>query len=150
VGLALLFALFILVRFHGETRFFYLYYMVPIAVPFVAFLLDRLEFFNQTTLAQHILDIFILALAILRNFVEIPLISGHAIFLTFALFSTRTKLARITAALVLVIVVLMKWYNWHDFYTPSGAFFSGTIAAFLYRHFKQRHVKKSGFELESR
>jgi hypothetical protein len=150
VGLALLFALFILVRFHGETRFFYLYYMVPIAVPFIAFGLDRLEFFNQTTLAQRILDVCILTLAILRNFVEIPFISGHALFLTYALFSARTKLAKITAALVLVIVVLMKWYNWHDFYTPTGGFILGAVAAYLYRLFRQKSQKMDRVEPESR
>jgi hypothetical protein len=124
--------------------------MVPIAVPFVAFGLDRLENFNQTTLAQRILDAFILALAILRNFVEIPLVSGHALFLTYALFSARTNLARITAAIVLLIVVIMKWYNWHDFYTPTGGFLLGAVAAVLYRVFRQKGINRSKVEPESR
>lgn len=133
MGLALLFTFFILVRFHGETQFFYLYYMVPITVPFVAFVLARLETFSQTTWPQRILDVCVLTLAILRNFVEIPFISGHALFLTYCLFSTRTIVARVTAAIVLVVVILMKWFNWGDIYTPSGGFLLGSGAAFLFR-----------------
>lgn len=132
-GLAVLFALFISVRYSGETRFFYLYYMVPIAVPFVAYIFDRLEYKSRTRWPQWSLDGIIVVVALVRNFVAIPFVSGHVLFLTYSLFSSRTLVARGTALVVLVVVVLMKYLNWGDVSTPAGGFVIGLVAALFYR-----------------
>ncbi len=129
---ALVFAALVVVLFEGEARRFLLYYFVPIAVPFAAFLFDRAEHWHELTRTQVRIDLPILALALIRAVFLIPLISGHALFLIYALMTTRSGVARLTALLVLIEVVYIKTFMWHDV-TLLGGLALGLGAAALFK-----------------
>jgi hypothetical protein len=124
---ASLFSLLIIFLFHGERRTYFLYYFVPVGIPFVAYLFDRLDRWRELSRGQWIIDLLVVALSLGRAFLPIPLISGHALFLTYALLSTRSWPARITAAIVMFEVCYLKLIVWHDF-TLLGGLTLGCIA----------------------
>lgn len=95
-----------------------LLYDVPIGVPFVLFLLER---------RPSRLDLGVIALALVRAVYALPLISGHALFLSYALGTARTWLLRAAAALVLGEVLWLK-YQWGD-WTALGGILLGTALA---------------------
>ena len=123
---ASIFALLVTLLFDGEFRWFLLYYFTPIGIPFVAFLFDRAEQNTLVSKAAWVIDLAVVIFALLRAFVRIPLVSGHALFLVYCLLTTRSKVARITAVLVLVQVVYLK-----IFVTHATALFGGVIAGCL-------------------
>ncbi len=133
IATALVFAALVIALFSGDSRWFLLYYFVPITVPFVAFLFDRAENWNGLSKMQVRIDLPILALALTRAFILVPLISGHALFLSYALFTTRSRVARLTAFLVLVEVAYIKIFVWHDV-TLLGGLALGTGAAVWFRN----------------
>ncbi len=132
IGAALGFALGVVIIFEGEARWFWLYYYVPITVPFVAFLFDRLSQRRRLSRFAAFVDVPVVAIAFLRALVLIPFISGHALFLTYALLTTQSSLARVTAALVLIEVILIKVFVWHDV-TLIGGIALGIAAGLLFR-----------------
>ncbi len=133
---ALAFAGLVLLRFTGEARTFLLYYFVPIAVPFVAYLFDRAKYWNELSQTQVRIDVPVVILALLRAGLPIPLISGHALFLSYALLTTRSGLARITALLVLAEVVYIKIFLWQDI-TLVGGLILGLGAAIWFKRVKK-------------
>jgi hypothetical protein len=66
---------------------------------------------------------------------HVPLISGHALFLTYSLLSARSRVAQITAFAVLLQVIYLKLFVWHDLITPSGGILLGSGAALLRQYF---------------
>jgi hypothetical protein len=80
---AAIFALFIYSSFEGELRWFMLYYFTPIGIPFVAFLLDRAEGYALASKTSWAIDLGVLIPALTRAFISLPLVSGHALFLTY-------------------------------------------------------------------
>jgi hypothetical protein len=78
------------------------------------------------------IDLLVLIPALTRAFVRLPLISGHALFLTYALMSCRSAVARIAAFLVLLQVAYLKIYVTHDTALIGGVVF-GYLAAIVYR-----------------
>lgn len=137
---AAMFALAITLVFDGDLRWFLLYYFVPIAVPFVAFLFDRVERWQGLPRRIGWIDLPILILALLRSIFPIPLISGHALFLTYALFTTRSAVARITAAIVLLQVIVIKIFYWQDA-TVFGGIILGLGGWRVWVRFCQRQEK---------
>ena len=132
---AAVFALVVTLLFDGEFRWFLLYYFTPIGIPFVAFLFDRAE---QNSLDSKIasgVDLVVLIFALIRAFVRIPLVSGHALFLVYCLLTSRSIVARITAILVLVQVIYLKIFVTHDT-ALFGGVIAGCLAALLYRRVK--------------
>lgn len=132
IGLALVFALMIITWHVGEERLIFLLYNVPIAVPLVAFGFDRAKSWDEERKRFWLIDLPVLVLALARNFLPIPLISGHALFLSYALLTTRSRIARIAAMLVLLEVSYMKIFLWHDV-TLIGGVVLGLSAAFIHR-----------------
>ena len=129
------FALFVTLLFDGNFRRFLLYYFTPIGIPFVAFLFDRAEGYTTASPGSWALDLIVLIPSLTRAFVRLPLISGHALFLTYCLLSTRSTVARITAFLVLLQVAYLKIFVTHDT-ALIGGILGGSLAAFLYRRVK--------------
>lgn len=117
--------------FRGERRDAILMYSVPIGIPFVAFLFDRLERWHEIKWA---IDVPVIILAVLRSLVPVPLISGHALFLSYALLTTHTWLARLTAALIMVQVIYLKAFVWKD-ETLIGGLIVGVIVAVMKNRF---------------
>jgi hypothetical protein len=136
-----LFALFIDLFFDGDFRWFLLYYFVPIAVPFVTFLFDRAEHHPVTSTVSWAVDLAILIPALARALVRIPFLSGHALFLTYCLLTARSKVARITAALVLLQVAYLKIFVTHDT-ALIGGIIVGYLASLLFRQVKRSEQTK--------
>jgi len=132
---AAIFALLVTLLFDGEFRWFLLYYFTPIGIPFVAFLFDRAEQNSLDSKIASALDLVVLIFALIRAFVRIPLVSGHALFLVYCLLTARSKVARITAVLVLVQVIYLKIFVTHDT-ALFGGVIVGCLAALLYRRVK--------------
>lgn len=131
LGAAGLFALGVVLYFEGAQRSFYLYYFAPIGVPFVAFLIDRVARWPILTLRQGLVDLLVTVLALARALAEVPFISGHALFLTYALVTVRSGVGRITAALVLLQVIYLKIWVWRDPTLLGGAVLA-CLAALAY------------------
>src|SRR5690349_5959543 len=128
---AAIFAFFINLSFEGDQRWFLLYYFTPIGIPFVAFLFDRAERYPLVSTASRTLDPVVLIPALARAFIRLPLISGHALFLTYCLFTSRSKVARIASILVLLQVVYLKLFVTHDT-ALFGGLIAGALAALIY------------------
>src|SRR5687768_13590085 len=129
---AAIFAMFINLLFDGELRWFLLYYFAPVGIPFVAFLFDRAEQPALAFPASWAVDLAVLIPPLARAFVQIPLISGHALFLSYSFLTARSKFARITAALVLLQVAYLKIFVTHDT-ALFGGVIAGCLAAVFYR-----------------
>ena len=142
---AAIFALFVTLLFDGDLRWFLLYYFAPIGIPFVALLFDRAEQYDLTSIAAWALDLVVLIFALTRAFVRIPFISGHALFLTYCLLTSRSNVARITAVLVLLQVAYLKLFVTHDT-ALFGGIIAGCLAALLYRWVKPA---KRNMQIES-
>ena len=128
---AFVFALFISLLFDGELRWFLLYYFTPIGIPFVAFLFDRVERNAFASKTAWKIDAIILGLSLIRSMILIPIISGHALFLTYAILTSQSKLVRIAAILVLLEVAYLKIFMWSD-PTLIGGVIVGYLTALLY------------------
>ena len=139
---AAIFALFVTLRFDGEFRWYLLYYFTPIGIPFVAFLFDRAEHYAQASIAAWGVDLVVLILALARAFFLVPLVSGHALFLSYCLLTSSSKVARISAVLVLLQVAYLKIFVTHDS-ALYGGLVVGWLAAILYRqlYLGERDVK---------
>lgn len=132
---ALLFALFVLLRYPaGDRQWMLLFYFVPISVPFVAYLFDRAEQWQSLTYSQLAIEIPIILLALSRAVVAVPLISGHALFLSYALLTTRSWVAKLTAFVVLGQVAGLKILRWRDV-TFIGGVTLGLLAALAFYYY---------------
>ncbi len=112
-----------------------LFYNIPVGVAFLVFSFDRLHVLGRQPLTAYALDAVLLATAITRMFVLVPLYSGHTLFLVYFLGTAHTRLARLIAFAVLVQVAIVKLM------LADGTFVGGaalaTAAVFLYRALQQ-------------
>src|SRR5689334_5517957 len=107
----LTFAVFAIWKYEGEWRDLLVYYFAPIGVPFIAFLFDRAQYRDAI---RWWIDVPVVGLALLRAAYPIPFVSGHSLFLTYALLTTRSWVARVTALVVLLQVIYLKTFIWRD------------------------------------
>jgi hypothetical protein len=135
IAAAAIFAFIVTLSFEGDLRWFLLYYFTPIGIPFVAFLFDRVEQYALASLVSWAVDLAVLVPALTRAFVRLPLISGHALFLTYCLLTSRSRVARITAVLVLLQVAYLKLFVTHD-KALFGGIIVGCLAALYYQWVK--------------
>ena len=129
---AAVFALFITLLFEGDLRWFLLYYFTPIGIPFVSFLFDRAERYTMVSTLSRVVDLAVLIPALARAFARLPLISGHALFLVYCLFTSKSKVARLTSVLILFQVAYLKLFVTHDT-ALFGGVIAGCLAALFYR-----------------
>ena len=137
---ALLYALYATWQFTGDKLFNQYYYVVPIVVPFIAFLFDRAARFHQRKSLQLLVDALVVITAMWRVIGDVPYVSGHALFLTYVLLSNRSRIAFVTAAMVMIEVIYLKYFVWHDFITPTTGIMIGSLAALLSSRFNQKAV----------
>ncbi|MCE1253218.1 MAG: hypothetical protein LWX83_06665 [Anaerolineae bacterium] len=130
---AALFALVCCSVFKDEQLRFYLYYFVPISIPFVCFLFERLRFYYRLPRFHLplLVDAVVVGLSLLRAVYELPFISGHAFFLCFALLTVKSNWARIPTLLVLCQVIYLKIFAWQDA-TLWGGLAAALLAACLW------------------
>jgi hypothetical protein len=127
-------------RFTGDTLSSQYVYVVPIVVPFIAFLFDRAQEIRTAGFAALAIDVLVIATSILRARGYVPLVSGHALFLTYALMRRGSVVTRVTAALVMLEVVYLKFFVWHDFVTPTCGIALALIAAIVVRRLTIRRT----------
>ena len=132
IFIALMFAGLVMLRYEGEREFFLLYYFVPIGIPFVAYLLDRTERSREIHPLVWLIDLLVVGFSLARAFYPVPIISGHALFLTYAILTTRSWPARMTAALVMLEVLYLKIFAWHDPTLIGGIGFGFLAAGLVY------------------
>jgi hypothetical protein len=142
IGGALLYAVWVTWRFGGHNLTNQYLYVVPIVIPFISFLLDRAEHFQQLRIAGLTIDLVVVGMAIMRVVGNVPLVSGHTLFLTYAVLGPASRVTRITAAIVMIEVIYLKYFVWHDPISSSFGIVLGTIAA-LSAHRLGRKPKKS-------
>jgi hypothetical protein len=114
VGVAVAFAVLVTLRFTGPMRSFLIGYFAPIVVPFVLWLIERWDLRASYTRPQFGLDALVLVVSALRATDHFPLVSGHALFLVYALGTTRSPIVLATAMVVLAEVVFLKLFVWRD------------------------------------
>jgi Na+-translocating ferredoxin:NAD+ oxidoreductase RnfE subunit len=137
---ASLYALYAAWRFSGDKLFGIYFYVVPIIIPFIAFLFDRAERFRQSNLIQFAVDALVVGTAMWRAIGNVPFVSGHALFLTYALLSARSRVAQISSAIVMLQVIYLKYVVWHDWMTPTSGIILGMFAALIYWRFRRTDV----------
>jgi len=130
--LALAFAGLLVLVASGERLDNLLVYDVPIGVPFVLFLLERWRLPNRRPRRAWALEAGVVALSLLRAVWRLPGVSGHALFLTYAIGTARTSLLRVVSALVLIEVLYFKFFVWGDL-TAVGGLLLGATAAWVER-----------------
>src|SRR5262249_16506645 len=68
------------------------FYVLPIIVPFIAFLFDRARSFRHAVFVELIIDGAVVITSILRAIGDVPFVSGHALFLSYAIARPGSKL----------------------------------------------------------
>jgi hypothetical protein len=106
-------------------------YFVPLMVPMIAFMLDRVEHVREANFFRHGVDFLVFGLAVGRVVGDVPFISGHTLLLSYALLSSQSKIVRISALLVLVQTLYLKYFVWHDFVTSNAGIVLGCALALL-------------------
>ncbi len=134
----LVFVFLIILKYEGEGRHYLLYYFAPLAIPYVAFVFDRLKNWNTIHNTQRLIDIFVILVSLMRLFITVPFTSGHALILTYIALCTQSLLARISAALVLLEVFYIKIFLWNDLSFFGGALL-GLLGATLF-HWIKKHT----------
>ena len=135
---ASLYALYAALSFPGDALPDHLFYVVPIVIPFVAFLFDRAERLRNASTSQFVVDALVIGTAMGRVIGNVPFVSGHTLFLTYCLLSTRSKVSRVTAAIVLLQVIYLKYLVWHDWVTSTSGILLGALAALIIWWFRER------------
>ncbi len=107
--------------------------MVPIIVPFIAFLFDRAAEILEASPLTFVVDALVVGTAMMRMIGNVPFVSGHALFLTYAMMRPGSLVTRITATVVMLEVVYLKFFVWHDLITPLTGITLGLVAAFIVR-----------------
>ncbi|HKB66665.1 MAG TPA: hypothetical protein VKC61_12490 [Pyrinomonadaceae bacterium] len=130
---ALLYAAWVTWRFGAQNLQNQYLYVVPIIVPFVSFLLDRSERIKHVSITGLAIDSLVVGTSMMRVIGDVPYISGHTLFLSYAIVSPASRVTRITASLVMLEVIYLKYFVWHDPITSSTGIVLGTIAAMLAR-----------------
>jgi|GEM_PF-1182640 len=119
------------------------FYVLPIIVPFVAFVFDRLEQRRAASVIELLIDCVVVGTAMMRVIGDVPFVSGHALFLTYAIARPGSWLTKVTAGLVMMQVIYLKFFVWHDLITPSTGITLGLLAGWLVRRIRTRTVSVS-------
>jgi hypothetical protein len=138
LGGALLYAVWVNWRFGGQSLQHQYLYVVPIIVPFFAYLLERSERIRLATITGLAIDFLVVGTSMMRVIGNVPYISGHTLFLSYAILGPASRVTRITASLVMLEVIYLKYFVWHDPITSSSGIVLGAIAAVTARRFGKK------------
>lgn len=120
-----------IIRFLGFDTLFLLY-NVPVSIAFVLWLFERVERRATFSRAQIALDIPVIALAATRFVYAVPFISGHGVFLTYAIITAWARSVRLAAVLILIQVLVFKLGIFQDL-TVFGGMLVGAAAGATHR-----------------
>lgn len=135
---AAVYAAYITLRLPAGARGGQYVYVVPIVVPFVAFLFDRAERFPVDGRLPLALDVLVTGTAMWRALGHVPYVSGHSLFLTYCVLTARSRVARGAAAAVLLQVIYLKYFVWHDWVSSTSGIILGTAGALIWRRYALR------------
>jgi len=135
---AFLYAAYVTLRFPDSKHSHQYFYVVPIVIPFVAFLFDRAERFRYSNLIQFSIDAVVTGTTIWRAVGHVPYISGHSLFLTYCVLTARSRVLQVTAAIVLIQVIYLKYIVWSDWVTSTSGIVLGILGAFSWQLNKPR------------
>lgn len=130
---ALIYSIYATLRFSGDKLLNQYYYVVPIVISFVIFLLNRFENFRQKTLTQWIVDFMVVLTAMWCVIGDVPYVSGHTLFLTYCILTLNLDIGRIFTAIVMFEVLYLKFFVWNDWISAIIGIVLGTIAAIIYK-----------------
>ena len=139
---ALLYAVWITWRFGGANLQNQYLYVVPIIVPFLSFLLDRSERIKCRSTTGLAIDFLVVGVSMMRVIGNVPYVSGHTLFLSYAILGPASRITRITASLVMLEVIYLKYFVWHDSISSSIGIALGIIAALIAHRFGRQLVKE--------
>ena len=106
------------------------WYFVPLMVPCLAFMIERVQHVRQANFFQHGVDFLVFGLAVGRvTGGDVRYISGHTLLLSYMLVSSRSNIVRITSILVLIQTLFLKYYVWGDFVTSNVGLVLGCALA---------------------
>jgi len=148
LGGALVYTVWALNRFSGAGLRSQLFYVVPIVVPFIAFLFDRAGELGEARPIAFVIDALVVGLAMMRVVSTLPFISGHALFLVYAIFRPGSLVTRISAAVVMLEVVYLKFFVWHDFVTPVTGTALGLTTALIVQRLNNTEQRGGKFSIE--
>lgn len=123
---AISYALWISWRFGADKAGHQFVYVVPIVIPFVAFLCDRAQRVGVWRLAVFVIDFVVVATSMMRVIGNVPYVSAHSFFLIYAILGPSSLDTRITASLVMIEVIYLKYFVWHDFVTSTTGIVLGS------------------------
>ena len=106
-------------------------YFVPLMIPLIAFMFERVEHAREANFFQHGVDYLVFALAVGRVVGDVPYISGHTLLLSYALLQSKSRLVRISSILVLAQTLFLKYFVWRDFVTSNVGMALGCTLALL-------------------
>lgn len=106
-------------------------YFVPLMVPMIAFMFERVEHARDANFFQHGVDFLVFGLAVGRVVGDVAFISGHTLLLSYALLCSKSKIVRISALLVLAQTLYLKYFVWHDFVTSNVGIVLGCALALV-------------------
>jgi hypothetical protein len=129
-------------RFPGGNLWNNFFYVLPIIVPFVGFVFDRVRHLRASPLIELVVDCAIVGTALLRAAGDVPVVSGHALFLTYAITRPGSWLTKLTAGLVMLQVIYLKIFVWHDLVTPVAGITLGLLAGGLVRRIPRRTIDR--------
>jgi hypothetical protein len=139
LGGASAYAIWVTLRYPGGRLLNQYIYVVPIVVPFVSFLIDRAEKMCPTNFSLSfitarwcfaaLIDAIVVGTSMMRVIGNVPYISGHTFFLSYAVLTTKSLVAKTLAALVLLETVYLKYFVWHDLVTSTVGIMCGSLAA---------------------
>ena len=122
------------------------FYVLPIIVPFVAFVFDRAERLRSASLIELTIDCVVVGTAMMRVIGDVPFVSGHALFLTYAITRPGTWLTKVTASLVMMQVLYLKFFVWRDSITPVTGIALGLLAGLLVWIIPARKISVSAID----
>ena len=105
------------------------WYFVPLLVPCLAFMIERVQHVRQANFFQHGVDFLVFGLAVGRVTGDVRYVSGHTLLLSYMLLSSRSNIVRIASILVLVQTLYLKYYVWGDFVTSNVGLVLGCALA---------------------
>jgi hypothetical protein len=106
-------------------------YFVPLMVPLIAFMFERVEHVREANFFQHGVDFLVFGLAVGRVSGDVPFISGHTLLLSYILLCSKSRIVKILAVIVLVQTLYLKYFVWHDFVTSNVGIVLGCVLALL-------------------
>ena len=140
---ALFYALFATLKFSGDKLINQYYYVTPIVIPFVVFLSERAKTFRLESPITKLIDAIVIVTAMWRVIGDVPYISGHALFLTYAILSAYSYLGRITAIIIMIEVVYLKIVVWNDWLSLTSGILLGVIAFLMAKRFRKNSAAEN-------